>query len=117
MPCLVDVSHFATSWEKEDSVRKRIREKGCLILSSDGATEAPKILQKEAAFNMPILEPLLVSMAAAPRDRFGNFSLFSIPALEKQKLICIGVSCKDFFACVFKFSYTMFFSKESYHNI
>ena len=89
MPSSVDISQLADVWEKDSWVRNRIRDKGCLILSSDGATEAPKILQKEAAFNRAILEPLLVCMAAATRDKFGNFSLFSIPALEKENLICI----------------------------
>lgn len=89
MPSSVDVSQLSHSWEKDESVRKRIRDNGCLILSSDGVSEAPKILQKEAAFNMMILEPLVACMAASPLDKFGNFSLFSIPDLEKQNLIYI----------------------------
>ena len=47
---------------------------------------APKILQKEAAFNAAALEPLLQAMAVAEKDKFGNFSLFSIPFLEKENL-------------------------------
>lgn len=86
MPSRVDISNVATLWEKDWSIRKRIRDHGRLILSSDGAKQAPKIMQKEVAFNSATLVPLLKAMSVSEKDKFGNFSLFSIPNVEKETL-------------------------------
>ena len=79
----------ATEWEQYWAIRKRIREKGRLILSKDGEQDMPSLTQPEIAFNDFVIKPLLVQMAAGKRDRFGNFSLFTIPDLEQQNLVAI----------------------------
>lgn len=83
---MVDVSGVAIAWEESGACRQRLRTTGQLVVAVDGSP-VPKVVQKEVAHNAEVITPILMAMEQAKRDRFGNFSMVSLPLLEQQLLV------------------------------